>query len=61
MKLKLLIGLILALVGLWLLNKVRIVVFASFWNILILVGIVIFGIWLIFGPIRRFTKKYGGD
>ena len=61
MKSKLLIGLILLLVGLWLLNKVRIIVFASFWNIGIIVGAILLGVWLISGPLKRFKNKYGGD
>lgn len=58
MKNHILIALILILVGLFLLNKIRIIVFASFWNVFLIIAVVLLGFFLLSGPMRRFIEKY---
>lgn len=48
MKRAALIGIILVLVGLWILNKVRIIVFMSSFKFFMIIGLVGFGAWLVY-------------
>lgn len=56
---------IIVLVSLWVLNKVRIIVFASMWWLLFWMALIGICVWLLSGGIsrvpavRKFIEKYG--
>lgn len=55
---------IMVLVGLWVLNKVRIIIFASTFTLFFWMAVVGLGVWFLFGgiskipAIKRFIEKY---
>jgi len=58
---RILVALAVILLGLFLLNKVRIIVFGSMWTVFLIGGMIVVGFLLMSGPIKRFIDRYDHD